>query len=267
MNERLDRLASVLTPEQVRLQFQTAGVGSRAAAYLVDVTLLTLVNVTLFILASIVVSGNADGFLEEPSGYAFAIVLLGLFLLNTGYFTLMEYFNGGQTIGKRLMGLRVIRENGQSVTFLAVLIRNLFRIIDNLPFAYLLGSLVSFFHPQDKRIGDLVAGTLVVREGKSRVSAGNKRLAKEWDRWKTDHVTVNLDQEARDRMDHKDWLILSAFLERLPLLSEEKKRQLGFQMAVHFYEKGIGNNRTVAETKSIPFLLAVYEQVKDDWRV
>lgn len=267
MNERLDRLASVVTPEQVRLQFQTAGVGSRAAAYLVDLLILSLVNLTLFILASIVVTGSARDFLEDAGGYALAIVIIGLFLLNSGYYILLEYYNGGQTVGKRLLGLRVIRENGQSVTFLAVLIRNLFRIIDNLPFGYLLGGLVSFFHPQDKRIGDLVAGTIVVVEMTKRSLVGNKRAKKEWNRWKAQAVTVNLDAEAKQRMDHKDWQLLSTYLERLPLLSEEKKSELGLQIAVHFYEKGIGDNRTVAETKSIPFLLAVYDQVKDDWRV
>lgn len=267
MNERLDRLASVVTPEQVRLQFQTAGVGSRAAAYLIDLVILTLLNITLFILASIVVIGSVEDFVNDASGYAFAIVIIGLFLLNSGYYILLEYYYGGQTIGKRLLGLRVIRENGQSVTFLAVLIRNLFRLIDNLPFGYLLGGLVSFFHPQDKRIGDLVAGTIVVIETTKRTLAGKKRIEKEWNQWKAQSVTVHLDEEAKQRMDHKDWQMLSTYLERLPLLSEEKKSELGLQIAVHLYEKGIGDNRTVAETRSIPFLLAVYEQVKDDWRV
>lgn len=267
MNERLDRLASVVTPEHVRLQFQTAGIGSRAAAYLIDMAILFLVNLTLFITASIVENQSAEQLFNELSGYALAILLLGIFLLNSGYFILMEFFNGGQTLGKRLLGLRVIRESGQSVTFWAALIRNLFRIVDQLPFGYVLGGLVSFFHPLDKRIGDLVAGTIVVAQGTRKVRAGSRKIAREWRRWNHQPVTVTLDAEARARLLHKDWQLLSTYLERLPLLSEQKKGELGLQIALHLYEKGIGDNRTVVETRPIAFLLAVYEQVKDDWQV
>ncbi|MBK8057237.1 MAG: RDD family protein [Gemmatimonadetes bacterium] len=81
-----------------------------------------------------------------------------------GYFTLFEGFRDGQTPGKKWMGLRVIRDTGHPITVREAGARNLLRIVDLLPPPYLLGILFIAFHPKGKRIGDLVAGTVVVRD-------------------------------------------------------------------------------------------------------
>jgi hypothetical protein len=95
-------------------------------------------------------------------GKAVGVVLL--FLIWWGYFVLFETVWSGQTPGKRMLGLRVVRDQGFPVDFRTVLIRNLVRAADFLPGLYGIGVLFVWFHPQYKRLGDLAAGTLVIRE-------------------------------------------------------------------------------------------------------
>ncbi|NGQ93847.1 RDD family protein [Brevibacillus sp. SYP-B805] len=266
MNETIDRQVSVVTPEQVRLQFQTAGLGSRAAAQLIDGVILLVVNITLLVLFRIVAFGAPDP-LREAGGFALAVLIILFFLLNSAYYIVLEYWLGGQTLGKRWMGIRVIQENGQGITFLAALIRNLFRIIDNLPAGYFLGALVCFFHPRDKRLGDMVAGTIVVQESGSAGRAGKKRLEKELQRWNPQQLGIRLHVEEKGRMDRKDWHMLAAFIERLPLLADERKRELGRRLATHLVEKGIIRDRELAAREPVRLLIAVYEEVKEEWQL
>jgi hypothetical protein len=179
----------------------------------------------------------------------------------------LEYYMGGQTLGKRWLGIRVIKENGQGITFLASLIRNLFRLIDNLPFGYFLGGLVCFFHPGDKRIGDMVAGTIVVRENRRQSLVQKKRLDKEWRQWNPDRLGITLDEEAKRRIDRKDWQMLSSYIERLPLLTDAKKRELGTKLARHLVDKGVWEDKQIAGTDPVRFLMAVFQQVKEEWQM
>jgi uncharacterized RDD family membrane protein YckC len=93
MNQQ-NREASIVTPEHVLLRFQTAGLGSRAAAKLIDTLILLLVNLTVFVVFSIVVFGRDEDFFLETENYAIAIVILFLFVFNFGYFLLLEAFWG-----------------------------------------------------------------------------------------------------------------------------------------------------------------------------
>jgi uncharacterized RDD family membrane protein YckC len=93
-----------------------------------------------------------------------AILIFLYFLLMYGYFILFESIWNGQTPGKRLTHLRVIKDSGQPITAIDAVGRNLLRIVDQLPFAYGIGVLCSWISPQSKRLGDYVAGTVVVHE-------------------------------------------------------------------------------------------------------
>jgi hypothetical protein len=93
-----------------------------------------------------------------------AILIIAAFLVFFGYSILFETLWNGQTPGKRTFNLRVIRDGGYAITFYAAATRNLVRIADFLPLAYTAGALSVFFHPHYKRFGDLVAGTVVVKE-------------------------------------------------------------------------------------------------------
>ncbi|MFL6518461.1 MAG: RDD family protein, partial [Bacillus sp. (in: firmicutes)] len=159
----------IKTPEFVSIQFQIAGLGSRSAAFIIDQLLLMTFNILSVILLFFVLDGMSKmEFIFIGNSLPIAITIIALFLVNWGYFFVFEFFSGGRTIGKKLMGIRVIQENGHSITLLSSFIRNLIRIIDSLPTAYFLGVIMIFFHSKHKRLGDLVAGTIVVHERKAK---------------------------------------------------------------------------------------------------
>lgn len=160
----------VLTPERVSLQYDIAGIGSRGAAALVD-SLLQTAAVTVLVLA---VSGAglligafvSSGLSSVVTVIAvYATLALAVFVITFGYFILFEIIWSGQTPGKRLLGLRVIRDNGYPIRPVDAVIRNLLRVFDGLPFFYAVGVLTMLFNARSKRLGDFAAGTLVVREG------------------------------------------------------------------------------------------------------
>lgn len=106
--------------------------------------------------------------------YELPSILIGICLVIIAfipilYFSLMEYWFKGQTLGKLALNLRVITDDGQHPSFSAIFLRNLLQLVDILPSFFLLGMVTMFVHPKEKRIGDLVAGTLVVQERKTRV--------------------------------------------------------------------------------------------------
>ena len=144
------------TPEHVVLDLEIAGIGSRALAAVLDMLILggaaLAVMVVLAILASYGIGLGRTG----------AIVLaLASFLAWNGYFILFEGLRRGQTPGKRMAGIRVVMDTGHAVTFGAAAVRNLLRVADFLPPPYLIGVLLVAFHPRAKRLGDIVAGTVV----------------------------------------------------------------------------------------------------------
>ena len=262
-SQQADREASVVTPEHVQLRFQTAGLGSRAAAQLIDTGILLLVNITVFVLFSIVVLDRNEFWLEEMKDFAIALLLLFLFIVNAGYFFFLEAFWTGQTVGKRLMKIRVIRDNGQPITFLSAAIRNLFRLIDAIPSGYFLGALVSFFHPQDKRIGDLVAGTIVVSENEQGKMSRKQRSMQN----QAIGLPLLLEDRQRQAITREDWQLLSTFITRLDSLSKEKRRELGDQIAARFVKKLEWSDHKSVEQDPIAFLQRLYWQLQKDWQL
>lgn len=149
----------VETPEHVVLDYEIAGLGSRAAAALIDMLILAGAGIAVAILlAALARLGLSPGRLGG------AVLLLVAFAAWYGYFTFFEGLRGGQTPGKRRLGLRVVADTGQPAGIGAAAIRNLLRPADFLPPPYLLGALLVGLHPRAKRLGDLVAGTVVVRD-------------------------------------------------------------------------------------------------------
>src|SRR5436309_3673229 len=153
----------VETPEHVEVHFDLAGVGSRAAAAIIDTVLIVLGLLALWIAGSALGGLSGGG---EPTGWALAAVILLSFFTFFGYFALFEALNGGRTPGKQALGIRVVMQTGHPVTPAAAVIRNLVRLLDCyfplLPF--LPGLLMVFLHGRNQRLGDLAAGTIVVRD-------------------------------------------------------------------------------------------------------
>ena len=149
-----DRLR-LRTPEGVDLELVLAGMGSRMLAGLVDFTTQGLLALAYFLAAS---AAGLDGGLMA-AGWA----ITG-FLLVFGYDVGFEVLAHGRTPGKRIVGLRVMRAGGEPVNLLTSAIRNVLRLVDILPMAYGVGVVVLFVTKRNQRLGDLVAGTVVVRE-------------------------------------------------------------------------------------------------------
>jgi uncharacterized RDD family membrane protein YckC len=163
---------NIETPEQVDLRFPVAGIGSRFVAVLVDHLIQLIPYILIGILALIFApSGSgapapakSSGALDLAGKWAIAIVIFINFVWFTGYFILFEAFWHGQTPGKRLMKLRVIKDSGRQITLFESLARNLMRFVDALPSFYAVGVIAMLCNRKNKRLGDLAAGTLVVHE-------------------------------------------------------------------------------------------------------
>jgi len=146
----------VETPEHVVLDYEIAGLGSRALAAMLDTLLLGL--------WLIAVTWAVARFAAPLGQWVFAVLILIGFISVAGYFIFFEGLRNGQTPGKRALGIRVVRDTGHAVTFGAAAARNLLRVADFLPPPYLIGAILVALHPRGKRLGDLVAGTVVVRD-------------------------------------------------------------------------------------------------------
>jgi uncharacterized RDD family membrane protein YckC len=162
---------SIRTPELVAIEFPLAGIGSRFVAILLDYLLQGSIAIVLILVFVLFISGAAGSHssgiaassnLSEKWGIAIAIALP--FLFQWGYFTLFEAFWRGQTPGKRVMRIRVIQQTGRPISLFESMSRNLLRAIDMLPSLYIFGVITMFLTSRQQRLGDLVAGTLVVHE-------------------------------------------------------------------------------------------------------
>ncbi|NQV24981.1 MAG: RDD family protein [Rhodopirellula sp.] len=157
----VDTRTEIETPENVTLTFQLAGPGSRMGAYLIDFVLRLIIGwVMIFILTSLTpIVGQ---------GAPIGLMLVGFFLLEWGYGSLFEGLWRGQTPGKKFCGLRVIKDAGYPISFYDAVLRNLLRAADILPIGYGVGLICMSFTARLQRIGDLAAGTMVVRNQQHR---------------------------------------------------------------------------------------------------
>lgn len=162
MEPNRDQL-SIETPELVSISMPLAGIGSRFIAIFIDYLIWAAVAIVLSILAAIVLPGLAL-FARVSANWAAGIYILSLFFMQWGYFTLFEALDNGRTPGKHIAKIRVIHRSGRAISFVESLARNLVRVVDYLPGLYAVGLISIFVSRQNQRLGDMVAGTLVVRD-------------------------------------------------------------------------------------------------------
>jgi len=165
------------TPDHVVLRFQLAGAGNRGFAAMADF-------VIVFVLMFAIGFGfqkltEIDPSLYEWSGWVALFELLIAWL----YFVLLEWLWNGQTIGKRFFGLRVISEDGEPARFVAVIVRNLVRVVDFLPFFYGFGLVTLIVSSRSQRLGDYAGGTFVVRAPRPRRNWSALRTLSALPRW------------------------------------------------------------------------------------
>lgn len=152
-----DDTLQISTPEGVELSLLLAGVGSRFASALIDFAIQVLLVTAVSLFAAVVGATFGDGL-------GTAVIALASFGVFVGYDVFFEVLQQGRTPGKRLNGLRVVREDGGPIRFVASVIRNVMRVVDFLPAGYLVGIVSVIATDRNQRIGDLLAGTIVVRE-------------------------------------------------------------------------------------------------------
>jgi uncharacterized RDD family membrane protein YckC len=146
----IDTLTQVETPEGIALRLRSAGAIPRAAAWALD------------FMIRVAILWGAGTVLAVLGQTGFGLYLISLFVIFWFYPILFEVLRDGQTPGKKVLGLRVVNANGTPVTWIASFVRNLMRTVDMLPLCYAFGLVSTLIDPHSRRLGDLVAGTMVV---------------------------------------------------------------------------------------------------------
>jgi uncharacterized RDD family membrane protein YckC len=153
---------SIETPEQTSLEFAIAGIGSRFLALAFDTLIQAVVMALVFTAGAFLIGSLLHGTLS--AAWIFALVILLGFIVFFGYFAIFEAVWNGQTPGKRITRIRVIKDSGRPIAPAESVGRNLMRIVDSLPFLYAVGIVSALLSKQSKRLGDFVAGTIVIHE-------------------------------------------------------------------------------------------------------
>lgn len=209
----LDTTASIETPEHVHFSVRLAGPSRRAFAYLIDLLIRGAIVLGFAFIAAI---AGAD---VDFEGTSTGITLVVMFALEWGYYILLESMMSGRTPGKKAMGLRTVKEGGYPVTFIDVVLRNLLRGADWLPAFNIVGLVVMGFDRRFRRLGDLVAGTMVVAEENSRIgSALQVSPAPTTDEMEFIPASARLSGEERDAIE--------LFLRRAPALAPARAAEL-----------------------------------------
>jgi uncharacterized RDD family membrane protein YckC len=148
----------IRTPEGITFAYQLAGPVTRCLAWAIDLFIIIAVSYAVMLSTAWVLVYSPD--------LAGAVFVLGFFLFSVGYGIVLEWFWRGQTVGKRMLRLRVMDADGLRLQFYQVLLRNLVRFADLLPACYLVGGAACFFSRKAQRLGDIAAGTIVVHHRK-----------------------------------------------------------------------------------------------------
>ena len=167
----LDTDVAIETPEHIVFHYRLAGPARRAVAYLIDLVVCYGAVLVLGLIVVVAFVGDRSaGDLSSAAKAGSGVVLLALFAVQWVYFVVLEA-RTGRSVGKRAVGLRVVTASGRPIGFRAAALRNLLRAADALPTGYLVGLVSMAVTARFQRLGDLVAGTMVVVPESARVAA------------------------------------------------------------------------------------------------
>ena len=229
----MDRNIDVRTPESIALTYELAGLGSRFLAVTIDmilqVVLLVLLIGGLTLAASRIPAPakHAVASSAEKFGEALGIAILAavVFLIFFGYFILFEALWNGQTPGKKALGIRVVRDGGYPIDFTASLVRNLIRVGELAIGSYALSAIAMLLSPENKRLGDIAAGTIVVRDARLPVPSFREDARPE----PVYGATRYLSGDERS--------LIKRFLDRRAALSPLRRQQLAGQLAARVRDR------------------------------
>ncbi|HZS00862.1 MAG TPA: RDD family protein [Chloroflexota bacterium] len=228
----------VQTPENVAVSYDLAGIGSRFIAAAVDsiiqVALIVLVTLAISVAGGVAATSRPlrDLSASDPNRvgvWIVAVLLVALFLLLWGYYAAFEMAWNGQTPGKRLTRLRVLRDSGYPIGPIDALIRNLVRLVDFLPMAYGLGVVVMLIDKRSRRLGDLAAGTMVVKERRALRAAD--LLAPRPLPIAPDRAEASMHVPNVDRLTAADYTLLREYLLRREQLAPAPRAALARELA------------------------------------
>jgi uncharacterized RDD family membrane protein YckC len=205
---------TVETPEHVEFSYEIAGLGSRFTAGLIDACIQGVG--VLVLLVTFWAGSQSVSFASYVESALQGLLLLALFLFLWGYHMYFEAFRGGQSPGKRLLKIRVVAEGGYPVTLPRAAVRNLLRVVDILPLPYGIAGVSMFLDPRGRRIGDLAAGTVVVRERRGAAPASVAAA----------RALAIGDREGRQRLPPLEEEMVRAFLRRREKLTADARGRL-----------------------------------------
>jgi uncharacterized RDD family membrane protein YckC len=259
----IDELLTVDTPENVSFNFEIAGIGSRFLAAMVDSALILVLQILAFligVLAAITIDqyqGSMFSFLEENLAWVLAVSGLVSFVFLWGYYIFYEMTWNGQSPGKRLAKLRVIRVDGRPVTLSESLIRNLVRLVDFLPIFYGVGVVTMFIQPQSRRLGDLAAGTLVVHDKGAAINLASLETPRV-----PDPLSLGADLPEMvlplERLSSSDLQMLEDFLQRQKQL--ENAEALGEHLLNYLWQKMDLPAEALPRQSALITLAAIYNR-------
>lgn len=241
MNAALDTTLELETPEHIAFRYQLAGPARRAAAYLIDL----LIRGAILLVALLIIAITSSESTKALRGFETGALLLIFFALEWGYFVAFDLLHDGASPGKRAFQLRVVHQDGKPITLADSVLRNLLRAADLLPMFYVLGVVSMMLDGKFRRLGDLVAQTVVVYEPTSQLKESGLR---------DEHVDID-GLPARPGLSVDERNAIALFYRRLPHVSEARALELADIIAPVFVERyGLGP----VDPRSL--LVALYER-------
>ncbi len=257
--QTVNETITIRTPEQVEFQYVMAGLGTRSIAFLLDLLIRGLfvlfVFVMILLFSKYIPALDPSGLLSDLSEkwlWAFGFLVYGI--LDLGYFLVFEALWSGQTPGKRMQKLRVIRTDGQPIGWLESAIRNILRAVDLLASIYPIGLIVIFLSQRSQRIGDYAAGTIVIIERRSLVPM-NRAGVRTPERSLLPDIELHLSS-----LEPEQYQILRSFLQRREQMDEANRNQLSQDLTRRLMDRWGLTLEGASDEDFLEEVVSVYER-------
>lgn len=228
----MDRDLDVRTPESIVFSYRLAGLGSRFLALAIDLVLQVALLLALVVGLTMIAAKLPNS--DHPTGgpvekFAEALVVAAIvavvFAIFFGYFIIIEALWNGQTPGKKALGIRVVRDGGYPLDFGASIVRNLIRMGEMIAFFYLFSAVSTLLSPENKRLGDYAAGTIVVRDDSLKLSPKLREASKEPNYASTHYLTG------------EERALIKRFLDRRDALDLGRRRELAAALSARVRDR------------------------------
>jgi uncharacterized RDD family membrane protein YckC len=246
---------SIETPEKIRFDYKIAQTGTRIGAFIIDMVIqaviIGLVFLLLFFIGIFESNLLARHYINQFQLLALAFFYLLIFFFQWGYFTFFEMFKNGQSPGKKVIRISVIKSNGDPLDASVIVLRNLLRAVDGFPLLHVLGGFISILDNKSRRLGDIIADTVVVHE---------IRFDLKEPTFKTTISSKSAEEPAMKlmtKLNEEELYVIRRFLSDRYLLSEERQTAIGTKLAANVKKR---LNITENFDDNIVFLERIYRE-------